>query len=476
MSIPKEILAIKRPSNTIVKATTKHNVYSVVLRTSKRIPGKKYPRPVELGVVGRIVDGTYHEVKNNKKSYEIDVKTYGSFALCDLVGKEIFKDLVKYYDIYDALKIYCIALLRVCNPDIINDDIDAEYSTSYISEVYPNVSLSANTISSFLDKIGKRYNTTVEYMSETIAKYSGHTIVIDGMLKTNCSITNTYSEFSRKSRLKGTEDISLVYAFDLDTEEPVAFAAYPGNMLDSTSIRDFLQQFASLNGFIMMDKGFNDEEAKKIISEIGAKYLLPIKSSSRLIREHKLDRSFTNSFKYEDDCIRCKKIKLGDKFYYAFKSAEMQSAQLQGYQLKTMEKGRYDENKYEKKESGFGLIVFESNADLELKEVYKAYQERWEVEILFNNYKNIIDRQEVNVHGNYRMYATEFINYLSVVISSRIKKHIKKSRLNEIYSQKQIMRYLSKCLMRRNTKNPEKWIPCSRLKYVNEIMSSLGLS
>ena len=69
----------------------------------------------------------------------------------------------------------------------------------------------------------------------------------------------------------------------------------------------------------------------------------------------------------------------------------------------------FDEDKYEKKSTKFGLIVFESNADLNLKDIYDAYQERWEIETVFNNYKNIINRQEVNVQGNYRLFATEFI-------------------------------------------------------------------
>ena len=66
------------------------------------------------------------------------------------------------------------------------------------------------------------------------------------------------------------------------------------------------------------------------------------------------------------------------------------------------------------------MIVFESKSDLNPLEVYRAYAGRWEIEVMFDLYKNLIDLDTVNVQGDYRLYATEFINYLSVVIDSRV--------------------------------------------------------
>ena len=69
---------------------------------------------------------------------------------------------------------------------------------------------------------------------------------------------------------------------------------------------------------------------------------------------------------------------------------------------------------------------------------------RWEIEVLFNLYKNIIDRNTENVHNDYRVYATEFINFLSVIIASRMKKLFKQTKLSDQYSFKQLMGYFSK--------------------------------
>lgn len=86
--------------------------------------------------------------------------------------------------------------------------------------------------------------------------------------------------------------------------------------------------------------------------------------------------------------------------------------------------------KYVEKKSLFGLVVFKSKGNLDPLTIYLAYSLRWQIEVMFNHYKNIIDRDTVNVHTDYRVYATELINFLSVVISTRIKNEIVKKELN----------------------------------------------
>ena len=57
MAIPSEILAVVRPKGTVVKYVKGH--YYVVKRTSKYVKGRRVP--VDLGIIGSIVDGKYVE-------------------------------------------------------------------------------------------------------------------------------------------------------------------------------------------------------------------------------------------------------------------------------------------------------------------------------------------------------------------------------------------------------------------------------
>ena len=262
MSIPEEIKSVPRPKGTIVKEG--FGRYFVIKRTSRRVPGKATPRTVDLGTIGEIVDGKYVEIRKEPKKVtekkKINIKTYGQVAVCHKVGEPLYDDLKEVFGEADASKLYSIAVLRVCDPDIRNRDIKLAYDTSFLSEIIPNVSLSENTICTFLRDIGLEYVSIIKFLTKRAQKFKGETQVIDGTLKNNNSIENTYSEFSRKGRLKGSRDISIVYSYDMKTKEPVLMKPYSGNMLDLRAVRDFVTTFSVSDGIIVMDKGFNSAE------------------------------------------------------------------------------------------------------------------------------------------------------------------------------------------------------------------------
>ncbi len=60
-------------------------------------------------------------------------------------------------------------------------------------------------------------------MNKRLEEFSNHSIVIDGMLKNNTSETNIFSEMSRKSRTKGAQNLNLIYAYDINAQEPLKF-------------------------------------------------------------------------------------------------------------------------------------------------------------------------------------------------------------------------------------------------------------
>ena len=162
------------------------------------------------------------------------------------------------------------------------------------------------------------------------------------------------------------------------------------------------------------------------------------------------------------------------KYLYSFRDPKAASEQEIGYVQHANKKDNFNAENYKEKKSLFGLIVFKSKADLDPLVVYLAYSQRWPVETLFWLYKNIIDRDTVNVHSDYSVYATELINFLSVVITTRVKNEFIKLELNKKYSYKEIFRYLSKYKKVR-TKEGGKWSIATMLKYIEELVAALGV-
>ena len=484
MPIPQDILAIPRPKNTRVKKFGER--YLVIKRTCKRVNGKNIP--VELGTIGEIINNQYVEIRKEprKKKTDIDIKDYGVHALFNNTCSQLFIDLNNVFDTDIAKRIYIIALLRAIDNDIRNRDISLSYETSFLSELFPSLALTENTISKLLTKIGMEYRYIHRFITNRVKLFENKTQIINGTLVDNNSKENSFSEFSRKAKTKGSKDLTLVYSFDIETKEPIAMRTYAGNMLDSTSITDFLNTFEIKKALLVLDKGFYTKDNIKefnLIEELS--YIVPLKNSSKLIKESNILNTLNKHLKGYDEMVLYEKIKLEEnKFLYAFKNLKDEYEQKLSYIAFNDKNDNFDGDKYNEKNNTFGVIVFESNKDLNPLEVYLAYLKRWEIEMMFKMMKEVLDLDTVNVHNDYSVIATEFINYISVIMAQRVKqllrtqkittKNKKDISISEAYSYKQTMRYLSK-LKKVRFGDSDKWVTIKSLKYINELGTILGI-
>lgn len=178
---------------------------------------------------------------------------------------------------------------------------------------------------------------------------------------------------------------------------------------------------------------------------------------------------------YKDGTILYKKVKMKNgKFLYSFRDPKIAYEQGGGYVEKAEKKDAFNADNYVQKRSTFGLIVFKSKADIDPLDVYLAYAQRWEIETMFYLYKNIIEHDTVNVHNDYRTYATEFINFLSVIITVRVKAEIAKKDINKQHSYKQVFEYLAKYKKVR-IKERGDWQDVTMLKYIEEMVAKLSV-
>ncbi len=474
MAIPKEIREVERPKGTVIKYASGY--YYVVKRTSVYKEGRRVPK--DLGIVGKIIDGKFVENKQNvlKNQKEIDIKTYGETALFDQASKSVLEELKVVYDDETATKLYVIALLRATNNDLTNRDLKHEYEYNYISNTYPNISLSESSLPIFFEDIGAAYLRIEEFMRNRVEACCGDTILVDGTLKSYNSKNSMFSDWSRKGRVKGSKDFSLLYSYDLNTCEPISSKPYTGNMIDATSFNDFVEHFKSKDNLFILDKGFwNSNDIEKMKKIENAKYIVPIKNNSKIVSDNNLIDDFQILTSYNDDVILYNKVSVNDKIYYAFKSKNDSLAQENAYLEKQKKKNSFDNAKYNEKSKEFGIVIFESNYDTDPLNIYKAYESRWNIELMFNFYKNILNIEPTSVKNDYRLYATEFINYLSLIMASKVRKLLTEKKLLEKYSFKQIMRYLSKYKKCRVFDKRQEWVSSKLLGYIDDMVKKLGI-
>lgn len=472
MPVPDEIKKVKRPKNTIVKFSA-NNKYIVIERTGcKYVNGRRLP--VNGKTIGYIIEGKYvAKEATDLNSLNVEFKDYALPVFCNNMNKDLFEDLLNIFSVNDAKKIYCTALLRAINPGLCDRDLSFEYDTSYLSEIYSDAKLSKNTISEFQELLGMNYSKLITYMQGRINKAKGHNIAIDGMLKSNNSKINDFSEFSRKGRIKSSKDISIIYAFDTKKKEPIYQKIVPGNMLDSTAFKGFIDESEVKDGIIIGDKGFfNKKELEELSSNKDVHYLIPIKRSTKYLKDIECYKDY-ELLNYNDKEILGKRIEKNNHFYYSFKDIDKANKEEKDYLKRSKKKKEYDEKKYTSKKEVFGTIVYESDYKLELNEAFDMYKSRWEIELMFNQYKNMNDLTKTGVHNDYSIIGKEFINYIATIMTCRMRDAIDRVKLFEKYSFKQILRLLSKVKVYRV--NNKEWQKGITIKYIIEIEKLLGI-
>lgn len=474
MAIPQEILDVERPSNTRVKKNGNH--YDVIKRTCVYKNGRRVPK--ELGKIGEIIDGKYYEKPKEKIAplsfSNIDIKEYGRTELCHKLGGSILDSLRKCFSESDAQQIYVMALLRSAYPHITDRDMKYRYETSYISNHFSNVHLSEAYICDFLELLGRNYNKLHEFMQNRLNERDADCMtIVDGMLKDTTGTESSFVQWSRKSRTKGTKEISLLYAFDAAKGEPICHKVYPGNMLDMSSFEDFIGKFSLKDCTVLGDKGFlskdNVEDLKK---KSNVHFIFPMKRNDKRIKDLNLI-SYQGTFLDGDDIIEYSKIQNNEIYYYCFKNSTDAANERKGYLLSLQKNGNYEKGKIDNKDEKFGVICFESDQDMNPKEVYSMYDKRWEIETFFGFYKNIVGLNNVRVEGDLSIIGTEFINMISSIISLKLKKKFMEKKLDKNYSFSQILNYLDQ--MKKFKDLDETWKDTTTLKYISKLKETLEL-
>ena len=424
MAVPASIRAVERPSNTIIEDNGRDdpNRYAVRLRAGvKYVPGGN-PQPRNGKVIGHIVDGKYVPVNAPVADAKPEMLQYGASAFVYSVSADLIEDLLDIFAAKDAYSIMTIASLRVMRPSISSNRLASLYRKTFISRYYPGAALSENTVSAFLSHLGEdRTKRRAFYQKRADRVIAEHHIAIDGMLKQDNSSVNDLSAFSRKARVRGCREVSVLYAYDIEKMEPVCAEIFPGNSIDASSYAAFIRDNDIRKGIIVSDKGFPPSRIKTELAERpDLHFLTPVKRNDVRIRDnHALD--FDGVLEGVDGHILYSKRRIkGGCYLYTFRDSHKSSAEETAFLANRKKNKDFSYSWYDKKSSVFGVIIFESDKDLDPKTAYICYSDRWLLELVFNRYKNDLGLDRTCVQGDFSVIGSEFINFIATVLTCRM--------------------------------------------------------
>lgn len=483
MAVPAEIRAVPRPKNTVVQDTGREGPKRYPVREREKVLYVRggNPQPHNGKTVGHIVNGQFVPLHGRPAHQGASELSYGAAALVHSVCDDIKQDLMDVCDVKDVYSILSIAYLKIIKPGISIRRYTSLYERTFVSQYFPGIGLSYKTTSDLFKRLGQDVEMCRRFYEKRLTRVADDQhIAIDGTLKQDTSSINDLSNYSHKARVKGCKDISVLYAYSIELREPVCAQVFPGNSIDATSYREFIKSNQITHGIIVADKGFPPSKiAEEVAQNEALHYLTPIKNNDKRIQSLKLLK-FDGVLKGMEKPIAYRKCKVSAHcFLYAFLDARRAGAEHTAYLQKAAKEGSFDLKKYEKDREKLGLIVFESDLDLDPKLVYETYDDRWLLELVFHHYKADEGLDKTNVQGDFSVMGAEFVNFIATIATCRIIEKMRASGLLNEMSYGDIMDDLNSAWRKIGTatdprEDDDAWV--HTIPKVHKQLIALGLS
>lgn len=497
MAVPESIRNVERPTNTVVVDNKKDgpNRWAVRERAFVRyIPGKKNPQPHCGKTIGHIIDGKYVPVlfaptkggagseSSKTELYDpgADFLEYGFPALLNTVVDDIKDDLLRLFHPRQVYDIIAIAMLRIQEKDAIDSQLKSYYESSFVSVFWPGACLSSKPVHDLEVSIGKNMERRADFAKLRLERVAAdHHIAVDGMLTQDNSSVNDLAEFAGKSRVKGRMELSILYAYDIELGEPICAEVFPGNNVDCSTYVPFIQHNHITKGILVDDKGFPPSKLQEILKGFpDLHFLTPIKRNDSRIAEYNM-LQYQKPMDFDDNILYYSKAQTKDGHYlYAFLDSRRAFAENMKYGADAIKNDDFDPEKYAEKAQVFGLIVFESDIDMKPELAYQTYDNRWKLEMIFKEYKSALQLDVSYVHSDYSVIGSEFINFIAVLMTSRITEKMRKVGLLACMSYREVARHLKKVWRKLDAPEPMTadgyWVHTLEKDYA--ILELLGLS
>ena len=479
--IPDTIKRHKLPGTEIRHKNGHYYVYRVEGYYDKEA---KKPKSRSLGCIGQIYDDIGF-VPNSKcsKAAELVTKEYGATRLVIATSEELLGVLKDCFP-SEFMRVYVLAVLKLLG-NLAAKDIDVAYGRSAISEMFPELHLSRNTVSDFLCKLSLQRKEMLKFMRK-YTDCEGGSIIFDGSSFISGSRCNPFCEKGYSPGKIGKTQIRLIYAYNRTSCLPVYFRVVPGSESDKAAFEAALEEIDGKEHIIILDKGFFSEKNIRSIFQFKADFIIPLQKNTvevepELKKFSAYELAIPNVFSYHKRVIYFTELvskKYNGCRVCVYYDCERRQQLMENYFRKIQDE---DGNVPEAAQASipcdtesFGVtMLLTSTKDVSPRQVYLDYKARWGIEEMFDTHKNTLG---FNMKYETKYETQEgwaFIEFLALLMYHKINGLLISKDIIKTYNVKDI---LFRAATITQSKISGAWKICNMSKPLADIFRNLGVT
>lgn len=331
-----------------------------------------------------------------------------------------------------------IAVLKLCYLEKLNR-LSFRYNTTLAREYWPNATLSKNSITKLLERIGAQWDSQRKFF-ELISSNEKH-MAID--LSQLFSYSRNIPLLEKGYNHEGIwmPQVTLLLLWGISNRRPGYLKVLSGAVSSAQTICNVVREAKLKDVIAIVDKGFWSEENRKYFDEAGSQYIMALKRDLPFV-VHKSTNHYKEYFRYKKQVQWWRKDTYSNAVIYHILDKRL-AAEEESACLELVEQKKITKKEFLKRKPQFGTISLLTNTGLTAEETYLSYKERQTIEFAFDTLKNTLEADTTWMQSPNSLRGYLFILFLSLHLYSQILDHLRRKRIQN-KSVHDILTYLTK--------------------------------
>lgn len=416
---------------------------------SKWNPQKKRAQKITGRILGRVTPDGFipspkYELSKKPLIQSVTVKEYGATKFLLDIMDDIIDVLNNTFPLYSK-EILSSAIIRLIHQSPAKN-MDFHLRESYLSEMYPHVSLTDKKISSLFNSLGYMREAIDAFLKGLIKTENNH-MLIDATHMFSKSKNMDMAQIGYNSEHKFIPQVNLMFIYALNLSLPVYYRIIPGNIREVTGFSLTLKASGIKDAVVIADKGFYSENNIKQLEEENIRFIIPLRRTSTLIDySHLSDKEKLHGyFKFNNRFIWHYTYPAGEKrFIHIYLDEQLKTEEERDYLLRIEAKPEsYTIDGFYKRQYQMGTLAILTNIESEPEETYIYYKSRNSIEVMIDALKNVLLADASYMRNNTSLEGWMFITFISLICYYRIYRLLQDKKLLSRYSPLDILKYFS---------------------------------
>lgn len=477
MVYPDWVLAYRQKGTAIMRRGESYYLYKVrsVWNREKKRPQMKTEKYLGKLTPDGIVRPKHERVMERMK--HVSVKEYGASFFLKEAGDDLVTLLKEHYsDKWQEMFVFAAMRLLYSTPI---KNLEFHYSTSFLSEIFPDAHLSDRVVGEMLREIGLDRESARRFMGNFVSGMEYAAIDITHVFSLSEDVISSTMGHNRDSDF--TPQVNLLYLFDLTRNMPAYFRMLVGSIGSVSSVKLTVSESGAKNVVVIGDKGFYSSTNVNDLEKAELHYVLPLKRDSSLIHYGKLKRgakeAFEGHFLFEERVIWHYGYSRGGRRVVVFLDSKLKVEEEKDFMLReSQENKRKKENEimaeFFDKQFVQGTIAVVTDLDAEAKRIYELLKCRVSIEQLFDTFKNTLNADRTYMRDDYQLYGWMLVNFVAMLLYYKIYNLLLSHEMLGRYSPKDVLTHLARV---HKLKIGEEWVTSEIPKKARSIAEKLQI-